>query len=608
MKYKNQTIPKNFYTFYFSFSANNTIFVIGKPSPHRIIQVDMKKYSLYILMIFFLPAGFIYAQTPTMQDCMGAIPICQDVYSESSSFTGTGNYTNEINWGTSCLINGEENSVWYTFTVQTSGIFRFTLTPNDIVYPGDDYDWSLYNLTNATCAQIYNNPSLEISCNSWGVDYFDSLFCGPTGISTAMGGVGNSNGPGSYNGPPWNADINVAAGNTYVLEVSNCNYTGADNGYVIDFSPSTATIFDDVPPEVDSIMTSLVCGTAIDTIAIKFSENILCNTVEPSDFIIEGSGGPYTVTSIYGSACSIGGNQEKNFTIRFSPPINESGDFYLILSETNSGSVADLCSNLAEQDSFKLHLTVSIQTETGSADGHCGHSDGEAHVTATGGSGNYTYTWNTNPAAYVSSVTGLTAGMYIVTVTDAPCSKTDTAIINDINTINADFTYSPDIITALEGTYYFSDISGNAVVWLWNFGDGSTSEQQYPSHSYSEAGSYIVTLTATDNFGCTDSIQKAVNVREPLTIYIPNSFTPGNDGKNDYFAPVGEGIEQYTFIMYIFDRWGNLVYETHDINKPWYGTFNNKKAVQGVYNYRIIIKDEILGKEYGYVGNVNVIL
>ncbi len=310
-------------------------------------MVMTKKFIHILIPISFLFSKS-YAQTPTVQDCNGAISICQDTYTESTSYTGTGNYTDEINGVTSCLVNAEENSVWYTFTVQTSGIFRFTITPQDTVFPGDDYDWSLFNLTNATCAQIHNNPSLEVSCNSWGSD--GGTFNGATGISTAMGGVGNSNGPGNTNGPPWNADISVTAGNRYVLVVNNCIWAGANNGYTIDFTPSEASIYDNTPPEIDSIKTSFKCGT--DAISLKFSEDIICNTAQTTDFIFQGPGGPYTITNVSGTACNTGGTQEKNFTITFSPPVDEPGTYYLILSETNSGSVADHCDNLAVQDTI----------------------------------------------------------------------------------------------------------------------------------------------------------------------------------------------------------------------------------------------------------------
>ncbi|HUM48548.1 MAG TPA: hypothetical protein PLD84_16565 [Chitinophagales bacterium] len=103
-----------------------------------------------------------FSQTPTFQDCLGATPVCNQVYTTPSSTFGTGNYPNESGPGT-CLIPGEYNSSWYTFNISSSGTFAFAILPGS---PTADYDWAMYNLTNATCSEIMTNGSLMVSCNS----------------------------------------------------------------------------------------------------------------------------------------------------------------------------------------------------------------------------------------------------------------------------------------------------------------------------------------------------------------------------------------------------------------------------------------------------------
>ncbi|HRP58682.1 MAG TPA: hypothetical protein PK833_00105, partial [Vicingus sp.] len=84
------------------------------------------------------------APAPTVQDCLGAIPVCQNVYVETNSYSGVGNVPDEIDPdGPSCMNSGEKNDVWYTFTTQTSGNICFTIDP----IGSDDYDWAVYNLT-----------------------------------------------------------------------------------------------------------------------------------------------------------------------------------------------------------------------------------------------------------------------------------------------------------------------------------------------------------------------------------------------------------------------------------------------------------------------------
>lgn len=134
---------------------------------------------------------------PTVQDCPAAIPICQNIYSEAISYTGTGNIPNEINPSSSCLSAGERSDVWYTFTVQTSGNLNFTITPNNFL---EDYDWAVYNLSNNTCADIYNNAGLDVSCN----------FSATGGNTGPTGGSIFTNQDAS--GTPFNAVIPVLAG------------------------------------------------------------------------------------------------------------------------------------------------------------------------------------------------------------------------------------------------------------------------------------------------------------------------------------------------------------------------------------------------------------
>jgi len=380
----------------------------------------MKQIKKLLKLLFLLLPFVVSAQTATVQDCGGAIPICQNVYSESNSYSGMGNVSNEINTSSSCT-DGEINDVWYTFTAQTSGNFSFVLTPNNTSTSGDDYDWTVFDLTNATCADIYNNPSLEISCNSWGST---TSFNGPTGASTANGGYGNHNGPGDTNGPEFNADIPVVAGNIYMMMVSN--WSGSTYGYTINFSSSTAQIFDNVPPHIESILSNIGCGAS--SVTFEFSENILCSTIATCDLSLTGPGGPYTITNITGASCATGGTQERIFTINVSPAISTSGAYSLNLIASACNSVTDLCGNVAPSGSLPFNVTAITSSVT-VQNANCGQSNGSATVTASGGSGNFTYTWSTSPVQHGATATGLAAGTYTVSVNDGSCTSTASATI-----------------------------------------------------------------------------------------------------------------------------------------------------------------------------------
>ncbi len=165
------------------------------------------------------------------------------------------------------------------------------------------------------------------------------------------------------------------------------------------------------------------------------------------------------------------------------------------------------------------------------------------------------------------------------------------------------FTPSPQSASILEPMIQFINSTSGINQYFWEFGDGSSSVLVNPDHLYNETGEYTVTLYATNVYGCLDSITAKVRIEDTFTFYIPNTFTPNGDGRNDYFSGFGTRLKSYQ--MDILDRWGLKIYSTNDINMPWDGTVENPVQAD-VYVYRIEIKDNN-DKSYVYTGHVNVI-
>jgi hypothetical protein len=180
--------------------------------------------SLFTCCDLFFCNHSASAQIPTEGDCLGAIQICEPVYTTPNPGNGTGNYVNEIGPNT-CQLLGELNSIWLKFSVLNAGDLAFTITPVTLT---SDYDWALYDLTGVTCADVLTNGSLLLSCNS-------SQYA-VTGISAT--GIGNWNGPGFTSA--FNYLFPVIAGNDYYLQINNVN--GSPGGFTIDFTASTALI------------------------------------------------------------------------------------------------------------------------------------------------------------------------------------------------------------------------------------------------------------------------------------------------------------------------------------------------------------------------------
>lgn len=173
-------------------------------------------------------------------------------------------------------------------------------------------------------------------------------------------------------------------------------------------------------------------------------------------------------------------------------------------------------------------------------------------------------------------------------------------------TPKAGFTYSPQVTTIVYPQITFTDLSQDATAWNWNFGDYqiyNSSTLQDPVYNYADTGIFTITQVVYNDYRCSDTMRSEIVINPDITIYIPNAFSPNENGINDFFTINGTGIVSYT--MRIFDRWGELLYYTEDLQRGWDGTLqrNGEKAKQDVYVYTITVKDLVDAehKFYGYV-------
>ncbi|MHB8258662.1 MAG: PKD domain-containing protein [Bacteroidia bacterium] len=124
------------------------------------------------------------------------------------------------------------------------------------------------------------------------------------------------------------------------------------------------------------------------------------------------------------------------------------------------------------------------------------------------------------------------------------------------------------------------------------------------------AQTYNVTQWVINSYGCTDSITKPVVIQPIFTFYAPNCFTPNGDGKNDGFKGIGEGIDNTTYNMWIFDRWGLMIYHVEDINTTWDGHMHGDESkptlLEDVYVWKVKFND-IFGTQHEYHGTVTLL-
>jgi gliding motility-associated-like protein len=161
-----------------------------------------------------------------------------------------------------------------------------------------------------------------------------------------------------------------------------------------------------------------------------------------------------------------------------------------------------------------------------------------------------------------------------------------------VNTPVADFDLTPQPTDVLNSEITFLNNSMFSDSWIWDFGDGYMDNSNFnTSHIFSDAGNYKVTLVVYNDI-CSDTIVHPLVIDPVYTIYVPDSFSPNNDGINDIFIPKGQSIDE--FEMYIYNRWGEEVFYTENINIGWDGqNTNNSEIVVSTYTYIINITDEL---------------
>lgn len=203
-----------------------------------------------------------------------------------------------------------------------------------------------------------------------------------------------------------------------------------------------------------------------------------------------------------------------------------------------------------------------------------------------------TFLWSDGSASSSIRPTSADPSSYTVTVTTAT-GCTGTAVVHVMPAPVADFSASSWTVNIDEPTVQFTDMSTGANEWSWNFGNHSsvdnTSTLQNPQYTYTIGGTFSVTLTVTSDLGCTHTAMHTVTVvGDEFAIFIPSAFTPNEDGKNEGFQPVGRGVQDYE--MHIYDRWGNLVFQTKNFSEPWTGLDEKGRALPlDVYTYRIAV-------------------
>ena len=161
---------------------------------------------------------------------------------------------------------------------------------------------------------------------------------------------------------------------------------------------------------------------------------------------------------------------------------------------------------------------------------------------------------------------------------------TDAVMITVNETPQADFQFEKQVEDGTPKILFNSNNSFNSIN-EWDFGDGHSSTLVNPVHKFHKKGTYLISLKQTNEYNCSSSTTKPLEIKENFNLYAPNSFTPDGDGINDSFIPESLKLMNVEFIMTIYNKQGKLIYKTTNINQPWDGYNQNtgEKCIQGSY-------------------------
>ena len=215
-----------------------------------------------------------------------------------------------------------------------------------------------------------------------------------------------------------------------------------------------------------------------------------------------------------------------------------------------------------------------------------------------------------------STLTFTEAGCFDVslTSTEQNCvsSLTQNSLICIESKPEADFTATPSVINlSSQWVQFYNSSSSNVTNFLWDFGDESSAIEENPQHLYeNNTYGYMASLIVSTLLGCADTAAFFIECKEEPVIFIPNSFTPDEDQYNQHFNPtISPSIDPHNYTLWIFNRWGDIVFESRDPNWGWDGTYGTGglDAPEGVYIWKIIFKLPDTDERNTVSGHVNLL-
>ncbi len=664
----------------------------------------MRSITLLLTLVLFAIVSFSQDCTTLGQNPGTAFPVCGISKFVQKEVPICGNRAVPGPCGD--MAYTDKNPFWYKFTAFSDGTLGFIITPNDL---SSDYDWQLFDITNARPEDVYTNKALFVACN----------WSGETGITGAAPGASAVNVCGGTGKPLFSKMPDVKKGRQYLLMISH--FTDTQFGYTLEFKGGTASITDPQPPAFASAEAN--CDAK--RIKIKLNKKMKCSSLAAngSDFIF--SDPSNKVVGASAVQCSAGFDMDE-VEVLLQNPLTPGNYSFSIKNGSDLNAIVDNCENpILPTDKVSFTVTPALPTLIDSiSKPACAPGSIEiffrkgiltSSITASGSDIVVTGPSNvsvksanfTNSNGYAKSIRFefnqpiYAGGTYTLSVQQGTDGNTffdecglQTPVGTSINfalkdTVNADFTYAvnvgcvvdtlqgfhngangvntyswnfedirnvrnqnPVFLNRVDGSRFLSlkvsngfcedsasvsipfspklnaDFAGSTVAcpnevasfvdqstgpvfsWNWDFGNGSSSNQQIPGEQqYVSTGrekEVPITLIISDGVSCYDTIVKPILVVPSCVIAVPSAFTPNNDGKNDWLYP-SNAYKASELMFRVYNRFGQVVFETRDWTKRWDGTFKGKQLETGSYVYFLQYTLSDTGKKFSQKGTTVLI-
>lgn len=221
-----------------------------------------------------------------------------------------------------------------------------------------------------------------------------------------------------------------------------------------------------------------------------------------------------------------------------------------------------------------------------------------------------TYTWS--PPIGLNTATGATVNAsptvtttYTIIGTTNGCSDTALAVVTVIPLPNATIYATPNPVLSSNPVVTFSTPNTEGELSWYHNNLLISQLNQFTMTLPETPGNFVVQLVVKNSLGCADTSKITVVIQEDIVFYVPNSFTPDGNALNNVFKPViTSGIDETSYELLIYDRWGELIYQTNTITEVWDGTFKGKMKQDGTYTWTIKFKSKYTSEVFEHIGNV----